>query len=118
VRAVRKGLAESKKVKPVLEIKDDRFFMRLSKKGESDPAVPSFYVTLDAVQYKGLVGKGGQAEGLYLETELIDEMTRVSSKQLRNMLTLLNSLAAHMESLGLTPSKISKYEAGLRLTVF
>lgn len=118
VRAVRKGLAESKKVKPVLEIKAERFFMRLTKTGEPSPSVPSFYIALDAVHYRGLLGKGGQAEGLYLETELIDEMTRVSSKQLRNMLTLLNSLAAYMESLGLTPSKISKYEAGLRLTVF
>lgn len=118
VRAVRKGLAESKKLTPVLEIRDDRFFMRLSKKGEPDPSVPSFYITLDVVHYQGLLGRGGQAKGLYLEAEIIEEMTHIASKQLRNRLTLLNSLAAYMENRGLTPSNLSKYEAGLRLTVF
>ncbi|MDP2875499.1 MAG: hypothetical protein Q8O00_04885 [Holophaga sp.] len=118
MRAVRKGLAEFKKLKPVIEIMDDRFFMRLAKKGEPDPSVPSFFVTLDAVQYQGLLGKEGQAQGLYLETEIINEMTQVSSKQLRNMLTLLNSLAAYLKDQGLTPSNIAKYEAGLQLTVF
>jgi len=117
VRAVRKGLAETKKVKPVLKIRDDRFFMRLFKKGEHDPSVPSFYVSMDSVRYQGLLGKRGQAEGLYLEAEIINELTTLSSRKFRNMLALLNSLATYMESRGLTPSKISKYEAGLRLTV-
>ncbi|MBK8794817.1 MAG: hypothetical protein IPN59_17240 [Holophaga sp.] len=117
VFAVRKGLAETKKLKPVLEIRDDRFFMRLSKKGKHDPSVPSFFVSLDAVRYQGLLGKCGHAEGLYLEAEIIDEMTTLSSRQLRSMLALLNSLAAYLERRGLTPSNISKYEAGLRLTV-
>jgi len=117
VRAVRKGLAESKVLKPVLEIRDERFFMLLTKTGAPDPSVPPFFVTLDDVVFKGLMGRTGQAEGLYLETEINGDLTEVSSRELRNMLALLNSLAEYMECRGLAPSKISKYETGIRLTV-
>lgn len=117
VRAVRKGLAEGKKLHPVLEIRDERFLMLLTQQGTPDPAVPSFFVTLDRVVFRGLTGRAGQAEGLYLECEISGDLAAVSSKQLRNMLALLNSLAEHMVLRGLAPAKQSKYERGLRLTV-
>jgi len=79
--------------------------------------VPSFYITLDTVLFRGLTGRAGQAEGLYLECEISGDLAAVSSKQLRNMLALLNSLAEHMALRGLAPAKQSKYERGLRLTV-
>jgi len=64
VCAVRKGLAERKKLHPVLEIRNERFLMMLTRKGEEGPAVPAFFVTLDTVLFRGLTGRKVQAEGL------------------------------------------------------
>lgn len=117
VRAVRMDLAEGKKLHPVLEIRDERFLLMLTRKVEAAPAAPSFFVTLDRVLFRGLTGRKEQAEGLYLEAEISGNLSAFSSKKLRNKLALLNSLSEHLASTGLTPAKLSKYERGLRLTV-
>lgn len=117
VRAVRRGLAEGRRLHPVLEIRNERFLMMLSRKAETGLAAPTFFVTLDTVRFRGLTGRMGQAEGLYLEAEISGDLTAFSSKKLRNKLALLNSLAEHLAASGLAPAKLSKYERGLRLTV-
>lgn len=105
----------SKKFKPVLEIKDDRFFMTLKSR---DPGHPWFYVSLDDVKYTGLIGREGQARRLELEAELNDDLTQDTPEAVRAKLALMDELSRVLGArFGLTPSPESKYESGIQLTV-
>jgi hypothetical protein len=110
--------ASKKRFRPVLFIRDKRFFMTLKKVGAADPLVPWFYVSLDRVKYTGLVGAKGQARRLEFEAEMNDDLAAETPDAARAKLHLLKELTQYIErELGLKPSPESKYESGVALTV-
>lgn len=108
----------SAKLKPVLFIRDERFFMKLEKTGSPDLKVPWFYISLDDVSYRGLVKEEGKAARLELEAEMGDEIQHESSETANAKLYLMDQLSRYLErEFGLLPSPESKYESGVQLTV-
>jgi hypothetical protein len=117
VRFAREYSESEKNFKPVLFIKDKRFFMSLKPVGPVNPGVPWFYVSLDNVKYTRLIGAQKVSARLELEAELNDDLTLDSPKNAKSKLKLMDELSRFLaEEFDLTASPESKYEAGMALT--
>jgi ABC-type phosphate/phosphonate transport system substrate-binding protein len=118
VRFARDRIVADQDLSPVLKIRDKRFFMLFKTSGEDDPRFPKFYVSLDDVKYRGLVGKEKKASRLELEIEIIGDLSLDTPSIARQKLDFLNQLAAQlMARYELVPSPESKYESGVKLTI-
>jgi hypothetical protein len=118
VKYARSFVGERASLAPVLRIKDKRFFMRLRSAGKPKKGVPDFFVSIDRVKYRGLVGRKGKAIRLELEIEVIDDLLADKRKAQRDKLALVNAVTEHFaREFGLVPSPESKFESGVQLTI-
>lgn len=117
VQFAREYSQSERKFKPVLHIKDVRYFLKLSPVNSSVEA-PWFYISLDNVTYEGLKGRKDKATRLELEAEIGDDLNLDSNEVTQKKLVLMDRLSDYLaKKFLLQPSPESKYESGVQLTV-
>jgi hypothetical protein len=110
------GVSEGEFV-PVLFSRDERFFLKLTPKGE-DRGAPSMYLSLDTVTNRGLIGAMNSGTRREIEIEIIEDLSQDSPKKMAKRVYILNQITEYLqETYGLTPSQDSKYEGGVYDTV-
>jgi hypothetical protein len=118
VKYARDIAQSSAKFKEVLRVEQERYFMKVTKKGDADSAVPSFYVSLDKVDFEGLVGEKKNAKDRFVEIEIIDDLSSDAAADSTTKLYLLNQLTENLQKrYGLTPAADDKYVTGVKRTV-
>ena len=118
VKYARDIAQSSAKFKEVLFVEQERYFMKVTKKGKPDLAIPAFYVSLDKVGFEGLIGEKRTAKDRFVEIEIIDDLTNDAVNDSTTKLYLLNKLTENLQKrYGLTPAADDKYVTGVKLTV-
>lgn len=103
---------------PVLAVEQKRFFMKIIEKNGPRRKIPAFYLSLDSVRFKGLVGKMGMAKDSLVELEFLDDLTEDRRSVVDGKIFILNRLTELLQArFGLTTAQDDKYITGVRSTV-
>ncbi len=118
IRFARELVASKKPFQPVLSVYQERYFMKISPVGKKNDGAPSFYLSLDKVNYKALIGEKNKASERLVEIEVIDDLSQTSAKEAAKKLYLLDVLTTQIQDkYRLIASPDDKYASGVRKTI-
>lgn len=103
---------------PLVEVFQERLFFKLTPVNPSSPDVPSYYVTLDSVNYTNVADRFSEmSKGI--EVEIIDKKKEVAQDStVKRKLGFLNAITRYLqETFQFQPTDLDKFETGVRSVI-